>query len=239
MITSMRALKDGTGLVVASHGGVNIFDFAKGSLRRLLDPEPEKPFNRSNDGSVDARGRFWFGTMQNNLAPDGAPIAIASCAGSLFRLDPDLTITKMETDVGISNTVCWSPDNTRMYFCDTMTGVISVYDFDLDAGTLSNKRDFARFDRGVPDGSTVDAEGYLWNARWGGNCVVRFAPDGSVDRVVELPVSLATSVAFGGPDLATLYVTTARYGLSGEEPLAGHLLAIEPGVFGLPSPAFG
>jgi len=243
MITSMRCLKDGSGLIIASHGGINRFDPVTGRLYRLLDPEPMKPFNRCNDGGTDGRGRFWFGTMQNNIAPNGDGIAIASAAGSLFCLEPDLTLHERASDIAIANTVCWSPDHRTLYFSDTMSGVIAAYDFDLEAGTLNNKRDFARFERGVPDGSTVDAEGFLWNARWGGRCVVRFAPDGRVERVVELPVSLPTSVAFGGPDLTTLYITTARYGLSPQErtaePWAGHLLAYETGVKGLRVPPFG
>jgi len=243
MITSMRPFKDGSGLIVASHGGINRFDPRTGSLSRLFDPEPHKPFNRCNDGGTDGRGRFWFGTMQNNIAPNGDGIAIASAAGSLFCLDPDLTLHEMESGIGIANTVCWSPDQQTFYFSDTMTGVIAAYDFDGETGSISRKRPFARFERGVPDGSTVDAEGFLWNARWGGHCVVRFAPDGRVDRLIEVPVSLPTSVAFGGPDLATLYITTARYGFSAEdrarEPWAGHLLACEPGVTGLPVTPFG
>jgi sugar lactone lactonase YvrE len=243
MITCMRALKDGSGLIVASHGGINRFEFADRHLVRLLDPEPHLPFNRCNDGATDALGRLWFGTMQNNVAPNGDGIDIVEAAGGLYRLDPDLSLAKVEGGITISNTVCWSPDNRTFYFCDTAKGVISAYDFDLAAGAISRKRDFARFDRGAPDGSTVDAEGYLWNARWGGGCVVRFDPDGAVDRVVDLPVSLVTSVAFGGPDLSDLYVTTARYGKDeaalAAEPLAGHLFSFKPGVTGIAATPFG
>ncbi len=253
MITSMRAMKNSGCLIIASHGGINRFDPTTGSLTRLFDPEPGKPFNRCNDGGTDGRGRFWFGTMQNNIAPNGDGMAIVSAAGSLFCLDPDFTVPdftvpdftvhERASGIGIANTVCWSPDQRTFYFSDTMTGVIAAYDFDLASGTINNQRDFARFERGVPDGSAMDAEGFLWNARWGGQCVVRFAPDGRVDRVIDLPVSLPTSLAFGGEDLATLYITTARHGFSPEqralEPWAGHLLACEPGVVGLAVPAFG
>jgi sugar lactone lactonase YvrE len=124
-----------------------------------------------------------------------------------------------------------------------MTGWIFAWDFDLDAGTIANRREFARDPRGWPDGSTIDAEGYLWNARWDGACVMRFAPDGSVDRIVELPVDKVTSCAFGGPDLSTLYITTSRYTASADDqrrqPQAGSLFAIDPGVRGLPRPRFG
>ena len=139
--------------------------------------------------------------------------------------------------------MCWSPDNRTMYFCDTASGVISAYDFDLDDGVVSNKRPFAKFDRGVPDGSTVDAEGCLWNARWDGSCVVRFTPRGEVDLVLEVPVAKPTSCAFGGPDLGDLYITTASYGATEAElaaaPESGNLLVCRPGVQGLAAPEFG
>jgi L-arabinonolactonase len=166
-----------------------------------------------------------------------------SGAGTLYRLDRDMTVTPFETGIWVSNTVCWSPDNRTLYFCDTMSGIISAYDFDLDAGTISNKRPFAQFDRGLPDGSTVDADGCLWNCRWDGGCLVRFNPRGEVDLVVDLPVERVTSCAFGGPDLGDLYITTARYGMSEEAysaaPEAGNLFVCRPGVKGLPAPEFG
>ncbi|MDP1730499.1 MAG: SMP-30/gluconolactonase/LRE family protein [Devosia sp.] len=243
MITGIRATKDGNGLIVACHSGISRFDFSSGRLTHLLDPEPQKPYNRSNDAGTDARGRFWFGTMQNNIAPNGAGIDLVSAAGTLFRLDPDMKLTAAESGIWISNTICWSPDNRTMYFCDTASGVISAYDFDLDDGVITNKRPFAGFDRGVPDGSCVDADGCLWNARWDGGCVVRFTPDGKVDTVVELPVAKATSCAFGGPGLEDLYVTTARYGMSEGDlaaaPDSGHLFVCRPGAKGLVAPAFG
>lgn len=243
MITSMRAKKDGTGLIVACHSGISHFDYATGLLSHVLDPEPQKPFNRCNDGATDARGRFWFGTMQNNLQPNGSGIDLVSAAGTLYRLDPDMTLTATETGVSISNTVCWSPDSRTMYFCDTATGVISAYDFDLDDGAISNKRPFATFDRGAPDGSTVDADGCLWNARWDGGCVVRLNPRGEVDTVVELPVAKVTSCAFGGPGLDALYITTARYAMNEAEiaaaPEAGNLFVCRPGVTGLSAAEFG
>ncbi len=243
MITAVRAKKDGSGLIVACHSGISSFDYATGKLRHELDPEPQQPYNRSNDAGTDARGRFWFGTMQNNIAPNGSGIDLVSAAGTLYRLDPDMTLTPFETGIWISNTVCWSPDNRTMYFCDTAGGIISAYDFDVDAGVVSNKRAFAKFDRGAPDGSTVDADGCLWNCRWDGGCVVRFNPRGEVDQVIDLPVDKVTSCAFAGPDLGDLYITTAAYGMSEAErqasPEAGNLFVCRPGVKGLPAPQFG
>lgn len=243
MLSSVAVRENGQGLLVASHGGLNFFDPGDGQLLRVLDPEPYKPFNRSNDGAADPRGRYWLGTMQNNITPAGAGMDIVASSGALHRIDPDLSIRLVEPDVGISNTVCWSPDGRLMYFCDTMTGVICVYDFDLDAGAVSNKREFARFDRGHPDGSAVDAAGYLWNARWDGGCVVRFAPTGEVDRVIEVPAAQVTNCTFGGADLSTLFITTARHELTAEQlaqtPLAGNLFALQTGVAGLPDNRFG
>ncbi|MEM7444789.1 MAG: SMP-30/gluconolactonase/LRE family protein [Pseudomonadota bacterium] len=241
MIASMARWHGRDGLLIASHGGLNFWSKSSG-LEHLKRPEPAKPFNRCNDGAADRKGRFWFGTMQNNLAPDGTPLELIEASGTLYRLDPDLSLHAMESDIMISNTVCWSPDASTMYFCDTATGWISAYDFDEEAGTIANKRQFASFDRGVPDGSTVDAEGGLWSARWDGSCVVRFSADGSVDRVVEVPCPLVTSCAFGGKDLDTLYITTARYGQDedalAETPTAGSLFAVKPGVKGVADGVF-
>ncbi len=242
MICSMAMLDDGSGLLIAAHNGINLFRFETGQLSFLLSPEIGKPFNRCNDGATDCKGRFWFGTMQNNIAPNSDPIEIVGPSGSLYRLDPDLSLHPMDQNITISNTMCWSPDNRVLYFSDTITGWIFAYDFDADSGTISNKREFAQFDRGVPDGSTVDAEGYLWNARWGGSCVVRFAPDGSVDQVVEIPTELITSCTFGGAALTTLYITSAHYSLTEKQreaqPLAGGLFSVEPGMKGLPAARF-
>ncbi len=243
MITAVRAKVDGSGLIVACHSGISSFDYATGKLTHVLRPEPQKPYNRSNDGATDARGRFWFGTMQNNIQPNGAGIDLVEGAGTLYRLDPDMTLTPFETGVWISNTVAWSPDNRTMYFCDTATGIISAYDFDLDDGVVSNKRPFAKFERGHPDGSCVDANGCLWNARWDGACVVRFNPRGEVDTIIEMPTAKVTSCAFAGPGLDELYITTATYGMSDAErdavPEAGNLFVCRPGVKGLLAHEFG
>ncbi|MCP4380910.1 MAG: SMP-30/gluconolactonase/LRE family protein [Hyphomicrobiales bacterium] len=237
MVISVIGTEDTSKYLIASHGGLNLFDPGNPGLARILAPEPMMPFNRSNDAAADPQGRLWLGTMQNNIAPDGGGIDIAANSGTLFRIDPDLSVHPMESGIGIANTVCWSPDQRTMYFADTLSGAICAYDFDPAAGRISNKREFARFDRGVPDGSTVDADGFLWNARWDGSCVARFAPDGSVDRVVEVPVAQVTNCAFGGKDLSTLFITTARYDLGPEQledtPNAGSIFAVETGVTGM------
>lgn len=242
MIMSMAKRRDGT-LLVASHHGLNVFDPATGALKRIAAPEADKPANRSNDGAPDGKGRFWFGSMANNIAEDGTYFSPGVSTGTLWKIEPDLRMIPVEGGIGISNATAWSPDWSTFYFADTAEGAIFAWDFDLELGALSNKRVFAAPEGlGYPDGACIDAEGYLWNARWEGSCVVRFAPDGSVDRVVRIPAERVTSCAFGGADLGTLYVTTSRLHLTDEQlanqPLAGGVFAFRPGVHGLPRPAF-
>jgi L-arabinonolactonase len=237
MVSCVRASRDGKTLIAACHTGLARINAVTGALERLYDPEPGRPFNRGNDGATDPRGRFWFGTMQNNIAPDGSDYDLMHNSGTLFRLDLDLKTTAFEQNIGVTNSTAFSPDGRVMYFCDTKTGVIWAYDYDLEAGVPSGRRDFAKFSRGHPDGSTVDSEGGLWNARWGGGCVVRFAPTGEVDQVIELPTPNVTSCAFGGADLEHLYITTA--GGRGGDPHAGHLYVCRPGVKGLAAVEFG
>jgi len=236
MVMSLSKRRDGT-LLVASHHGLNVFDPKDGSLKRVAGPEANLPLNRSNDGSTDAAGRFWFGTMRNNIASDNSYIDMQESSGSLYRVGADMVPVRMDGPVGISNSTAWSPDAKTMYFADTLVGSIYAYDFDLPLGAISNRRVFSDVQgHGYPDGSCVDTEGYLWNARWEGGCVIRFAPDGTIDRIVRIPCARVTCCAFGGADLATLYVTTSRLHLSAEElalqPDAGGLFAFSPGVAG-------
>jgi sugar lactone lactonase YvrE len=164
-------------------------------------------------------------------------------SGRLYRLDRG-ELDALDDDIWVSNGVCFSPDDSKMYFADSHVKTIFVYDFDLAAGTLGARRVFAAMgDKpGVPDGSSVDADGFVWNAAFDAGCLIRYAPDGRLDRTVALPVSRPTACAFGGPGLATLYVTTARFRLPPEklaaEPLAGALLALDAGARGLPEPMY-
>ena len=243
MISSLAKRKDGT-LLVASHHGLNFFDPKSKRLARVVAPEASRPLNRANDGAPDARGRFWYGSMTNNIAPDGSDLPIASPTGVLYRVEPDLRVIPMDGPVGISNGTCFSPDGNTLYFADTMAEAIYAYDLDLESGGISNKRIFANpTGYGYPDGSTVDAEGYVWNARWEASCVIRFSPAGEIDRIMEIPASRVTCCAFGGKNLDTLYVTTSRMNVSPRElelhPQAGGVFALTPGVHGLPRPMFG
>ena len=233
-IGSFALRRDG-GIVCAFASGFAFYDLDTGKTDWIAKPEAGMPRNRFNDGKVDRNGRFWAGSMDDKLS---------DYTGALYRLDPDLSVHQMETGIGISNALCWSPDDSRFYFADTMRREIWVYDYFAKTGEISNRRLFANtLDQpGNPDGSTVDAEGYMWNAQWDGWRLVRYAPDGTLDRVVDLPVQKPTSVMFGGRNLETLYVTTAIWDLSEDElsrqPWAGSLLALDVGVRGLPETHF-
>jgi len=243
MVTAIAVRRQGE-LIVASHTGIDFFDPATGLATRFVAPEKDKPKNRSNDGKCDRRGRFWYGTMMNNFAPDMSELPITGNSGGLYRIDPDGSIHTFEQGLGIANTFAWSPDDKTMYFADTLDAIYA-YDFDAASGRVGNRRTFGRLDTkqyGHADGSTIDADGFLWNARWDGGCLVRWAPDGKVDRVVKMPCRRVTSCIFGGPDLEVLYITTVRYGLSdgdlAEQPLAGGIFALDAGVKGIPDGQF-
>jgi len=243
MVTAI-AVRQSSGLIIASHTGIDFFDPETGGTMRFVAPEKNKPQNRSNDGKCDRRGRFWYGTMMNNFAEDMTELPITANTGGLYRIDPDGSVHVFEETLGIANTFAWSPDDRTMYFADTLDAIYA-YDFDAASGRVSNRRTFAKADTkkyGYPDGSTIDAQGFLWNARWDGGCIIRWAPDGSIDRIVSLPCRCVTSCIFGGPDLDVLYVTTVRYGLSdaelAEQRLAGGIFAIDAGVKGVPDGQF-
>lgn len=202
------------GLLVALAHGLVFLDPETGKHTDFVAPEGEITDNRSNEARVDPQGRFWLGTMQNNIGPDGEDLPITQSQGALYRVMPDGAFTQMATDIGIANTLCWDEARKRLYFADSLAGTISAYDWDKETGMIANQRLFAgRHERGVPDGSALDAEGYLWNARWGGSCLIRYAPDGRIDRIIDVPVQQPTSCVFAGDDLRTLYVTSAITGL--------------------------
>jgi sugar lactone lactonase YvrE len=197
------------------------------------------PAVRLNEGCSDPRGSLWVGSMRNNVNADGSPGEAGGQDGILFRIDPDGTATRFREKVGISNTLGWSPDHRRLYFGDTLANVVWVYDYNPSIGAISNERPFLEnFSRGYPDGSTVDSQGYLWNCRFYGNCIVRVAPDGKIDRVVEMPVQNITTCTFGVDDLKTLFVTTASAEAPRGDRLAGSLFAIQTDVAGQPENRF-
>ena len=206
------------------------------TLLPIVDVEPALP-TRLNDGGCDRQGRFVFGTLH-----EPAPGETRQAIGAFYRLNADLTLERLNLPgVGISNSVAFSPDGRTMYFCDSPSRLIQCCDYGERCG---EPRAFARVDdeRGEPDGSAVDAAGFLWNAQWGLGRVVRHAPDGRIDRIVEVPATQPTRPAFGGPRLDTLYITSARDGLSSAalaaQPLAGALFAADAGASGLPELRF-
>ena len=197
------------------------------------------PRVRLNDARADPRGSLWVGSMRNNVNPDGSSGEAGGQDGILQRIDTDGRVTIHRRNIGISNTLGWSPDKKRFYTGDSLANVIWAYDYDPGSGEITNESSFFQdFDRGLPDGSTVDADGYLWNCRYYGGCIVRVAPNRTVDRVVEMPVKNITTCTFGGSDLKTLYVTTASAQAAPGERLAGGLYAIQCEVCGQPENRF-
>jgi sugar lactone lactonase YvrE len=207
-----------------------------GTLERaLVEVEHDRADNRFNDCKCDPQGRLWAGTMSKSRTPG---------AGALYRLTADGELERMVAGTTISNGLAWSPSGERMYFVDSTTQRIDVFDFDGAGGAVADRRPFASIGRedGMPDGLTIDAEGGVWVCLFGGAAIRRYAADGALDVAIELPVTNPTSATFGGADLRTLYVTSARHRLSpprlAREPLAGAVLALEPGVRGLPAHRF-
>ena len=225
-IVTATSVKSNDELILASNNGLNLFTISSKKFERVLNIEDQLKLTRSNDGGSDAHGRFWLGTMQNNFDKDGNDIAINDNIGKLYKVDIDMNISVAEEGLGIPNTFVWSPNNTKFYFTDTLNGKILSYNFELESGELSNKKDFAQFERGHPDGSTIDTDGCIWNCRWGGSCIVRFTPTGEVDQIIEMPVQNITNCIFGGSDMKTLFITTASNREENKNDLDGSLFAI-------------
>jgi len=237
------AIRKGGGAIVSLRNGLHLFDFKTGTLDFVAYPEEGMENIRLNDGKVDRQGRFIVGSYDETMF---GPAPNANPRGSLYRLDTDLTLTKLESGIAVSNGPCWSPDGATFYFADTWANTVWAYDYDGATGTPTNKRDFVKGSGGgMPDGATVDSEGYFWNA-WNGagsgsGDVRRYAPDGTLDRRIQLPSMKVTSLAFGGPNLDILYVTSMNMtGFPEDRPEDGGLFAITGlGVTGVPEPRFG
>ena len=230
---SMALRHDGSLLLMFRHGP-SIFQPIDGSVQWLDVPGLDLGETRFNDGKCDRLGRFWSGTMDRRTE---------RAIGSLYRMDGLQRIRQMDASgVTIANGIAWSPDNRTMYFADTPAACIYAYDHDLERGKISHRRVFAQFKSGEggPDGLTVDSEGGVWCALFNRFELHHIAPSGQPIHVIDLPVQQPTSVMFGGPDLGTLFITTARMHLSPaqlqNQPWAGHVLCFEPGVKGLPEP---
>ena len=228
------ALTDEDRLLVALPQFIALFDVVSGSLEAFARAPQVVPGHRFNDGRCDRAGRFWVGSMHNlTRAPEGV----------LYKLEGRGELQPVRSGICIPNSLAFSPDGRTMYFADSLRYTLFAYDYDPARGCMGQQRVFATTEPpGFPDGSTVDAEGYVWNAQFDAWRVVRYAPDGRIDRVIDMPVQRPTSCAFGGADLATLYITTASQKMSPAElqaqPLAGALLALDVGVRGLVEPRF-
>jgi sugar lactone lactonase YvrE len=221
-------------LMLAVEKGFAFLDLVSGRLETIATVEPGQP-TRMNDGKCDSRGRFWAGTMA---------YAETKGAGSLYRLDPDRLVTRVLEQVTISNGIAWSLDDRAMYYIDTPLHTVDRFAFDAASGGIGARSTVVRVDPSVgsPDGMTVDAEGHLWVAMWGGSSVRRYTPTGVLELVVEVPASRVTSCAFGGDSLDELFITTASTGLTDVEraaqPLAGGLFRVRPGVKGMTAQVF-
>ncbi|RYE96871.1 MAG: SMP-30/gluconolactonase/LRE family protein [Oxalobacteraceae bacterium] len=237
MLSGSIALRARGGLLLATATGIYTFDPDSGEApQRLCDPIAGAPGMRLNDGKCDRRGRFWVGSMHDTDR---------NATGTLYRVEADGSFKAMLDGFVLPNCVCWSPDDRTMYFADTHHQMIWSFDYDIERGEISGRRVFKDWTHqiGRPDGATVDAEGYLWNCMVASGQLVRLAPDGRVDRVIQLPVTNPTCPAFGGEALDTLYITSHSQRFTpaqlAAEPWAGALLSLDVGVRGLPEPRFG
>jgi len=225
-------LREGGGALAALQDGFHELDLDTGRVKKIGNPMPGRPDMRFNDGKCDPAGRFWAGTMAYADTPR---------AGALYCMETDRRISLKVPGVTCSNGLAWSLDSRRMYYIDTLAQEVSVFDFDVATGGIANRRTAVAIpvEMGLPDGMTIDSEGKLWVALWGGHCVARFDPDSGVciDRI-QMPVTCPSSCCFGGPRLDELYITSAWMDLTEEqrraEPHAGGLFRVRPGVRGLP-----
>ena len=221
-------------LICGFASGFAYYNPLTGDIQWRQKIEQDNPATRLNDGRADRQGRFWAGGMVES-GEQGA--------SALYCLDRRLQVSNKLSGLSISNSLCWSPDSKIMYHTDTPSRRIFRYDFDRDSGALSNPAVLLRTERGCfPDGSTVDAEGYIWNAQWGAGRIVRYSPKGEEDFILPLSVSQPTCVAFGGLQMDRLFVTSAHQGLSAEaragQPDAGNLLVFQTDIQGIQDPLF-
>jgi len=222
--------RDRPGFIAGLQSGFAELTLDPFSITPIVDPEPDLPGNRMNDAKTDARGRIWAGTMDADEVAE---------SGSLYCLDTDFVVSRIDSGYHVTNGPAFSPDGTTMYHTDSARRTVYAFPMDSD-GNPGERREFIRFrdEWGYPDGMTVDCDGHLWIAHWDGARVSRFSPDGEPQRSIDLPASRITSCAFAGPDLDRMFVTSAAGGRDAE-PNAGMLFEVDPGVRGLPQARFG
>lgn len=222
-------LKRGGGIVAAMQSGLAFVDFTVKEYAFFCTIDGDILTNRPNDGKCDGAGRLWVASMDNKEV---------SSSGRLWKVSSTTAPEIVDSNFVIGNGIDWSPDSKKMYFTDSVNRAIYIYDFDLGSGTIGNKEMFVKIpeDDGFPDGLVVDGQGFVWSAHWDGWRVTRYALDGSIDKVVNLPVPRPTSLAFGGANLSSLFITSASYGLSSAElmnaPLSGGLFVYDSTVSG-------
>jgi sugar lactone lactonase YvrE len=222
------------GFIAGTDRGIVEIDLDAGIFDTIADPENDIPYNRFNDGKTDPWGRFWSGTMDNREQ---------ETTGSLYRIDPDLSLTKMDSGYKVTNGPAFDASRGRMYHTDSAAKIIYVFDLS-ETGDISNRGLFKQFEEndGSPDGMTVDCEGHLWVCFWDGWCLRRISPEGKVVEKVEMPVQRPTSCCFAGANLDRLYVTSARKGIDEDalamQPCAGGLFLVETAVRGVAETSF-
>lgn len=223
------------GLIAGMRHGFAKIMLPSGDMTMIYSPITDVERLMFNDGSCDRAGHFWVGT-KNLIGQENT--------GLLYRLDLNGHCTEITEGFSVTNGIVWSPDNAILYICDSLARRIYQYDFTIETGKLSHKRIFAQLseESGYPDGLAVDSEGGIWNAHWDGSRITRYLPNGNIDEVISLPVRCPTSCCFGGPDLTTLYITSASTGMNEDElkqnPKAGCVFSIQVGVKGLPESSY-
>jgi D-xylonolactonase len=224
LVAAFTIQEDGSFLLFGKNGSISIW--SDGAVSEIVPEIPSEVGTRFNDVAVDPAGRVFCGTMSSSTHP-----------GRLFRLNNDASLDVLIEGVGISNGIGFTTDRRTMYLSESKPGLIHAFDYDEVEGSIRNQRIFAEVppDDGVPDGLTVDADNYVWSARWDGYCAVRYAPDGSIDRKISFPVPKVSSLIFGGPDFTDLYVTTAGgHQKHVDGPLAGSLFVVKNAGKGVP-----
>jgi sugar lactone lactonase YvrE len=238
-VTSVQPTTDKDTLLVVLGGRAILWRPADTRIENTLFELSTWPKVRCNDAGISPGGDLWIGTMQNNIGESGETLPVNQASGELLQVTANGAAHVWISEVLIANTVTWSPDGSLLYFADTLRNEISVYSFDASTQEISARRSFhAAHSRGLPDGSAVDSEGHLWNCRYGGGCIVRFAPNGRVDQIIETPVANPTSCVFGGDDLRTLFFTSAGEGKQPGGPTDGGLFCVRTRVAGHPRSRF-
>ncbi|HLD16626.1 MAG TPA: SMP-30/gluconolactonase/LRE family protein [Coxiellaceae bacterium] len=228
-------LRKAGGLIAAFRNTIEIIYLPEGQTKLIAKPLQHEKNVMFNDGAVDFQGRFWVGTKD---------LKESNPMGALYCMQSDHSIKKMDSGFTVSNGIGWNPDQTIMYFTDSPARCIYAYEFDKNTGEISHRREWVKVPEkaGFPDGLTVDSEGFVWSTHWNGWRVTRYAPDGSIDQVISMPVPLVTSCCFGGENLSTLFITTASRGLSEQQlkeaPLSGGLFSVKTTTKGVLEPFF-